>query len=116
MRGAAALLTAQFLFEDFSPHVFLVAEGYGSVFDAEYEPAIGSFLGVKLPINVPESERYEFACRAARSFRNRRILSSSTTSTGFDAVWAVPPAPDLTAHRSGSNAQTVTSAAPQAKD
>ncbi len=68
--GLAVLLTAQFLFEDFSPHVFLVAEGYGSVFDPEYEPAIGSFLGVKLPANVPEPERYEFTWSAIRDQAN----------------------------------------------
>ena len=56
------LLTAQFLFEDFSPgHDTLAIEGYGSVFDDAYEPAIGSFLGVSLPDFVPAAERYEFA-------------------------------------------------------
>lgn len=59
--GLVAILTAQFLFENFAPgHDSLVIEGYGGIFDREFEPAIGSFLGVKLPEQVPVSERYEF--------------------------------------------------------
>ncbi len=59
--GLVAVLTAQFLFEDFDPgHDTLALEGNGGVLDPEFEPAIGSFLGVKLPGQVPVSERYEF--------------------------------------------------------
>jgi hypothetical protein len=59
--GLAVILTAQFLFEDFAPgHDTLALEGNGGIFDREFEPAIGSFLGVKLPGDVPVRERYEF--------------------------------------------------------
>lgn len=60
--GLVAILTSQFLFEDFAPgHDTLAIEGNGGVFDRGFEPAIGSFLGVKLPGDVPESDRYEFS-------------------------------------------------------
>lgn len=60
--GLVAILTAQFLFEDFAPgHDARTLEGNGGVFDREFEPAIGSFLGVSLPDHVPVSERYEFS-------------------------------------------------------
>jgi hypothetical protein len=34
--------------------------GYGGIFGPEFEPSIGSFLGVRLPEQVPMGERYSF--------------------------------------------------------
>ena len=59
--GLVAILTSQFLFEDFAPgHDALALEGSGGIFDSDFEPAIGSFLGVKMTCPCPLSERHEF--------------------------------------------------------
>ncbi len=69
--GLGAILTAQFLFEDFSPGLDALAlEGNGGVFDSAYEPAIGSFLGVRLPHNVPLADCYEFVWSDIREQAN----------------------------------------------
>ncbi len=58
--GLVAILSAQFLFEDFSPRPdALLIEGPG-VFDLGFDAAIGSYLGVELPDKVPEDHQYEF--------------------------------------------------------
>lgn len=69
--GLMAVLTSQFLFEDFSPaHDRLAIGGYQGVFDRDFEPAIGSYLGVKLPDHVPTDDRYDFDWAKLRDLDN----------------------------------------------
>lgn len=59
--GLAALLSAQFLTEDFSPSAgFLALQGSRD----GLEDAIGGYFRVKFPDNLPVAERYDFNWRA----------------------------------------------------
>lgn len=69
--GLAVVLTARFLFEDFSAgRDSIELEGLGGIFEPGFEAGIGSFLGIKLPVDVPESERYEFSWSEIREQEN----------------------------------------------
>jgi len=57
--GLAALVSAQFLDNDFSPAGFGVSINPGTPDDG-FEPAIGGFLRVAYPSAVPENEKYDF--------------------------------------------------------
>lgn len=58
--GLQVLLTAQFLQEDFSPgHEYLVTGG--GVWASEgFIPAVGDYLAVAMPGDIPIEDRYEF--------------------------------------------------------
>lgn len=56
--GLVALITSQYLFEDFSPspELLQVGSGYNDGFDA----AIGDYFRIRVPVLIPDKERYDF--------------------------------------------------------
>ena len=62
--GLTVVLTAQFLQEDFGPgHEHLVT-GEGMWREDGFEPAIGEYLAIAMPEDVPIKDRYEFDWQA----------------------------------------------------
>ena len=65
--GLTAVLSSQFWTHDFAPESNLIGViGPGDGF----EGAIGGFLRVKFPANVPDAERYQFDWQAIASQNN----------------------------------------------
>jgi len=62
--GLAVVLTAQFLQEDFGPGHQIITTGYGVSLLDGFEPAIGNYLSIAPPEDVPVEDRYEFDWRA----------------------------------------------------
>ncbi len=76
--GLVALVTAQYMFEDFGPQPDLLAinSGYNDGFDS----AVGDYFRVALPRMIPEDERYGFDWQAISS------TSSPFVKFDYDAV------------------------------